>query len=382
MVLFAGLEFSACCKTGLVFMAINSKKLRVRLAEALEWKSLRLLGLIDTLIAILLTLIFVQDSNWWTRFLIFFICSHAIGVSIYFLVCLSDVLEIANLWKRSLLLGGIFVLGGWIGTLLTLGFVMAFLPLEAAWSSLFSWLKNSTIFALLFGALVTGYFVLRHRLEENAARLAEKEIAEQRLLQLKTRAELEALRAKINPHFLFNALNSIASLIPVDAPRAEEMVQRLSGLFRYTLEASNRETVKLSDELHVIREYLEIEKVRLGERLSYQIEMETQLADVPLPGLLLQPLVENSVKHGISPSKNGGQVLIHCRRENDCCWIEISDTGRGFDGAKMAEGFGLSSVRERLALYYGHEYEISIANTNGVQIVIKVPLTTNGRHST
>ena len=147
-------------------MSARLEKLRMRLTEALEWKSLRLLLGIDTLIAVLLALIFAEGNDAGTEFLLLFVCSHAIGTSIYFLVSLTDVLEIANPWQRSLLLAAIFVLGGWIGMLLTLGLARFFLPFEPTWPELFSWLRNSTIFALLFGAIVTGYFVLRFRLEE------------------------------------------------------------------------------------------------------------------------------------------------------------------------------------------------------------------------
>ena len=359
-------------------MSARLEKFRMRLTEALAWKSLRLLLGIDTLIAVLLALIFAEGNDAGTEFLLLFVCSHAIGTSIYFLVSLTDVLEIANPWQRSLLLAAIFVLGGWIGMLLTLGLARFFLPFEPTWPELWAWLRNSTIFALLFGAIVTGYFVLRYRLEENAARLAEKEIHEQRLLQLKTKAELEALRAKINPHFLFNALNSIASLIPLDAAAAEEMVERLARLLRYTLDASNHETMTLSEELAIVREYLEIEKVRLGERLSYTIAAEEELLRLPLPGLLLQPLVENSVKHGLAHSKNGGRITIDCRRESDRCRIEVHDTGKGFDEAARREGFGLTSVRERLVLQYGEDYDFQLTQQNGVQIVIHLPLRKNG----
>lgn len=355
-------------------MIVKLQNWRTRLAETFAWKSLKQLLWIDTFIAVLLAVIFAHGENWGRSFLIFLICSHIIGAIIFFLVNLSGVLEIASLWKRALVLAGIFVLGGAIGASLTLGLLRLVLQVDPVWPSLLSWLKNSTIFALLFGALVTGYFIVRDRLEENAARLAEKEINEQRLLQLKTKAELEALRAKINPHFLFNALNSIASLIPVDAPAAEKMVERLARLFRSTLETSNRETVALFEELALVREYLEIEKVRLGERLSYTIAVDEELLDLPVPGLLLQPLVENSVKHGISPRKNGGQIAIQCRRENDCFCLEVHDTGRGFDEAKGAEGFGLSSVRERLALHYGERYEFYLHHENGVRVTMKLPL--------
>ena len=354
-------------------MLWSLQKLRRQLLAVCAWRDLRLLLLIDTLIAVALSFLFAPASNWWSNLFSFLICSHAIGASIYFLISLTGVLEIVNIWKRSLLLGGLFMLGGWIGTLLAFGILIMFSIVAPDWPSYYSWLKMSTLFSLIFGALVTGYFVLRHRLEENAATLAEKEINEQRLLQLKTKAELEALRAKINPHFLFNTLNSIASLIPVDPAKAEEMVQKLAHLFRFTLEASNHEMMKLTDELQVIREYLAIEKIRLGKRLSYEITMEAALANMQIPGLLLQPLVENSVRHGIAPAKSGGQIQIHCRANEHFCCIEIHDTGQGFSGAAATEHFGLSSVRERLTLNYGTEYDFKIMPGQGVNILLKLP---------
>lgn len=333
-----------------------------------------MLLLIDTLIAVALAFIFTPTSNWWANFFGFLICSHAIGTTIYFLVGVTAVLDTANVWKRSLLLSGIFIIGGWIGTMLAFGVLVALALAAPGWPSYFAWLKMSTFFALLFGALVTGYFLLRHRLQENAAKLAEKELNEQRLQQLKIKAELEALRAKVNPHFLFNTLNSIASLIPVDPGKAETMVQKLAHLFRFTLEASHHEMMQLADELQVIREYLAIEKIRLGERLSYEITMDEALAKMMIPGLLLQPLVENSVRHGIAPTKSGGHISLACRANGKFCHIEINDTGKGFNGVATAEHFGLGSVRERLKLSYGENFKFQIKTEQGVQILLQLPL--------
>jgi len=228
--------------------------------------------------------------------------------------------------------------------------------------------------SLFFGATTTGYFLLRERLEAAVKKLAEKEVNEQRLLRLKTKAELEALRAKVNPHFLFNTLNSIASLIPVEPKKAEEMVQKLSGLFRHTLEASKHELVKLKDELEVSQEYLEIEKARLGKRLDYSIEMDESLADFLISGFIIQPLVENSVKHGIAPLKSGGQINIQCTKNTNTCQIEISDNGIGLPSNENCNGFGLSGVKERLALYYGDKYQFKISNEAGVKIRMLLPL--------
>jgi len=348
-------------------------KFQERLAGALQWQRLGILVVIDTLIALLLFFILAKQGNWFSSFVQVFSCAHAIGTSIYFLVMLSGVIEIKNLWKRLIGLTGIFVLGGLNGTLIVVAVNDAVLEIPLPAESYESLLATNIFLSLFFGALVNSYFALRDKLESTAAKLAEKEINEQRLLQLKTKAELEALRAKVNPHFLFNTLNSIASLIPVDPAKAEAMVQKLAHLLRFTLDASHHEMMKLVDELQVIREYLAIEKIRLGERLSYEINMDEALANVLIPGLLLQPLVENSVKHGIAPTKTGGQIALKCHADGKFCHIEISDTGQGFDHANTEENFGLGSVRERLALNYGENYEFQIKAEQGVQIFLRLP---------
>ncbi len=359
-------------------MPIRLTTLHTRLRDSWTWKEFRMVLFINVLITCLLFFVYVdfRTAGWFEDVLRVFIFTQAIGISIYFFICFSDIWSVRSLWKRSAGLTLLFILAGWTGTLVALG--IDYLIFTEHPDHLGKLFVDNTLMALLFGATATSYFVLRSRFEEAITQLAEKEVNEQRLLRLKTKAELEALRAKIDPHFLFNALNSISSLIPVDPPRAEEMVQRLSHLFRYTLDASHHETVRLSEELRSVREYLEIEKVRLGERLSYEIVAENELSNVPLPGLLLQPLVENSVKHGLAHSKNGGRITIHCRRENDMCRIEVNDTGKGFDEVTRQEGFGLSSVRERLALHYGNAHEFQLTHENGVQIVMRLPLSING----
>jgi sensor histidine kinase YesM len=348
-----------------------------RLRCALQWKRIRVLLIADTLIALLL---FALDTisggsaNRWLSLAANFIFCHAIGASIYFLIHLTDLLAIKNRWKKLLGLTGIFIASSWIGTFVAFGLFNFLFEPNLHINNFKSFLIGNSFLAAFFGALVLGYFLLREKFENAVAQLAEKEINEQRLSQLKTKAELEALRAKVNPHFLFNTLNSIASLIPVDPAKAEEMVQKLAHLLRFTLDASNHELMKLSDELQVIREYLAIEKIRLGERLSYEISIDEALTEVSIPGLLLQPLVENSVKHGIAPAKNGGHISITCREQNGHCQIEIVDTGKGFEASEVVEGFGLSGVKERLALHYGNDCAFEMAANSGVRILLRIPL--------
>jgi LytS/YehU family sensor histidine kinase len=232
---------------------------------------------------------------------------------------------------------------------------------------------------MLIGWSAVGYQLIQERLEKTAARLAEKEVAEQRLKELKVKAELSSLRARVNPHFLFNTLNSIASLIPVDPGKAEEMVQMLSALFRHALDSGSRDLVSLSEEIATVKAYLEIEKVRLGKRLDYSIDLDGGLEKMVLPGMLLQPLVENGIKHGIGPLKEGGRIHVRCSREDGRCKIEVADTGRGMAGEPAGDGFGLASVKERLALQYGDDHAFEIGGGDGgTRVTIVLPFNEGG----
>lgn len=330
----------------------------------------------DTLIAVFLTVIGFRagEEPWLVTLIENLVYSHAIGASIFVLIYGSGIAHAQNNFGKLLGLIVFFVLGGWCGAIISLVSLHFLFAHALTWERFTSHLFLTGALALIFGAAVYSFFAARERLQDAIARLAEKEVQEQQLLRLKTKAELEALRAKVNPHFLFNTLNSIASLIPSDPAKAEEMVQRLARLFRYTLDASNRDSIKLEDELRLCREYLEIEKVRLGARLTYEIEVDASLAEMQIPGLLLQPLIENSVKHGIASSKNGGRITLAARRNGEYCHLEIIDTGKGFDRADATEGFGLSSVRERLALHYGENHSYELSTTNGVRIRMELPL--------
>lgn len=347
------------------------------MARWFDQKNLLILFIADTLIAVVLTVLGVgagADKPWHIALLQNLIYSHAVGAAIYLLVHGSGVAHAQNNLGKLFGLTGLFILGGACGTIISWVSLHLLFDRELTWRTLTSHLFLATTLAVTFGAVVYSFFAARERLQDAIATLAEKEVKEQQLLRLKTKAELEALRAKVNPHFLFNTLNSIASLIPVDPTKAEEMVQRLARLFRYTLEASNRDLIALEDELRLCREYLEIEKVRLGARLTYAINSEASLAKLPVPGFLLQPLIENSVKHGIAVSKTGGHITLTVQRNGNACMLEIHDTGKGFDRAGAAEGFGLSSVRERLALHYGEDYAFELATENGVRIRMRLPL--------
>jgi signal transduction histidine kinase len=177
--------------------------------------------------------------------------------------------------------------------------------------------------------------------------------AEQSAIQ----SELKALRAQINPHFLFNTLNSIAALIRIDPDEAETVTEYLADLFRYSLRSSRHPMVSLEEEIHSIDLYLSIEKARFREKLHTDIQVPGELYKAGLPSLLLQPLVENSIKHGAAVHDGVFRIHVGARLEKGMIIMQIADSGRGFDPTIAAsyfkKGTGLDNVRSRLVLAFG-----------------------------
>jgi signal transduction histidine kinase len=197
----------------------------------------------------------------------------------------------------------------------------------------------------------------------------EQERREQDLVLHASRSELKALRAQVNPHFLFNALNAIAGLIPRDPARAEETVERLAEVFRYTLTRSEKEWVALDEEMDFIEAYLEIERARFGNRLQVRLQVENGMGAVWIPAMVVQTLVENAIKHGIASVKGTGIVEISACRRDERVEVRVSDNGCGFaagasspdEGGGTGTGYGLRSVRQRLEGYFGADADLRIA---------------------
>ena len=246
-------------------------------------------------------------------------------------------------------------------------------PSQPSWPPITALLSN-LLMAFFFGLIAFFFFNLRHNLQKTITQLKQKEVEEARLVQLQKTAELDALRAKIDPHFLFNTFNSIASLIQINPEQAELMLEKLSGLFRFTLRSSDRKFVELEEELNIVHNYLQIEKLRFGDRLKYSINGPDNLRTALVPPLFIQPLVENSVKHGICKMKKDGQIEVEYQEMDSKLLLIIRDNGPGFDQTKMNPGFGLQSVKERLTLLYNDQFSLDIDSDNGVQITIQIPL--------
>lgn len=200
-----------------------------------------------------------------------------------------------------------------------------------------------------------------------------KDVELARLNELHKQAELQSLRSKINPHFLYNSLNSIASLAKTDAHKTEQMALSLSDFFRYSINREQKQTNPISEELQAIKTYLEIEKVRFGERLNYSIICPKELCETKIPQLLVQPLVENAVKHGISNVMENGLIKIVVFDESNRLKIRVSDNGPKFPDGPLT-GFGIRNTYERLSLFYGTKASIYWQNGEEKSIEIAIPL--------
>lgn len=242
------------------------------------------------------------------------------------------------------------------------------------------WTANSVRVGIVVGmplfSLAIGDHINLLRKQMQEASLKAVELRRQAIenLQKSTQFKLDALQAKINPHFLFNTLNSIANLISENPEKAEVAVERLAQLFRYTLRRSARGLVRLADELDIVRHYLQLEQLRFESRLAFAIHTSGDIDAVRVPALLLQPLAENSVKYAVANRKDGGTIDIAAMVNNGRCTLVVRDDGPGWVEQQPASGYGLENVRERLSLTYGADFRLRIEKSAGVCVEIEIPV--------
>lgn len=230
-------------------------------------------------------------------------------------------------------------------------------------------LSNSTV-----GALVITFFAYA----ETMRRLREQRVLAERAEALRVRAELEALRAQLDPHFLFNTLHTITSLVRSDAAGAQDALERFAVLMRYVLDAERArgDEVPLEEELRFVRSYIGLEKLRLGTRLVVVEEIDDEALECLLPRLTLQPLVENAIRHGIAPREQGATLRIAARVEGTQLLLEIADDGQGGDAEAVERGgVGFTVVRQRLAARHGTaaSMRVTAAAGEGWRVFVRLP---------
>lgn len=276
-------------------------------------------------------------------------------------------------WAIMLLAMATMALAGSVLSIVLLTAV-GYLPADTVMSWFLASMRTSLIITVTFGVGVTLYETMRSRLERTTLALAKKERDEAEARRIATEAQLASLESRVQPHFLFNTLNSIAALIPQDPAGAERMTGQLASLLRSSLDAADSPLVPLHQELRSVRDYLEIERVRFGDRLRFRITMPDGIERVTVPRFALQTLVENSVKFAVSPRREGGLVDVAAERSALEVRLSVTDDGPGFDPAAAPAHHGLALLRERLALSFGARASLQVSSRPGETCVtVTVP---------
>ena len=336
--------------------------------------------LFNTAIAVVLTLMAwaFADRDPWRIFAWNFVIAQSIGLTIHVLFDAGGYLigreRIAAFSTRSrvLFFAGIPIIGCligyWIG--LTLLGVDVGRIVQGAPRVVIAIVTVSIIFSTFWYRYLSGKTRLAHAEAESARERA-------RVVELQRQAidaQLRSLQAQIEPHFLFNTLATVVSLIDTAPANARLMLERLIELLRASLTASRSERTTLGQEIALIAAYLDILRIRMGERLSYTIDIPPELMNTRIPPLSLQPLVENSVKHGLEPKLEGGRVHLTARSTGDALQLDVEDDGLGFE-SDAGGGVGLANLRDRIASLYGERGQLVVEPlARGTRVRMTIPL--------
>ena len=326
---------------------------------------------------VLAGMVVVASGAGWANALLFalpmtMVYAFAAGFSAYYL-CRAYPLSQKSVWSIVLVLGLAALVSGvlWMAAGLAWNGMLG--ALELSWAGLET---PPALKAMIFGlgVILYGLCAVANYLaiEFGRARMAERRELESQLMA--QQAELRMLRTQIDPHFLFNSLNSISALTSIDPARAREMTLKVADFFRHTLGLEAHTQATVDDEIALVRDFLSIEKVRFGARLSVRCEIDDAARACLLPPMILQPLVENAVKHGIGGLTGGGTVSIVARRDASQLRISVeNDVDEDQDSGAPGAGIGLVNVQQRLATAYGHEGSVHHArrdNTYRVELTL------------
>lgn len=240
---------------------------------------------------------------------------------------------------------------------------------------------NYYIPALIGGGLALIRFFYNYATHQKRLAVIEKDRELNRLRELKTRAELNALQSKINPHFLYNALNSIAGLAHESADKTEQMALALSKLFRYSINKDDDDFTTVQNEVEMVSIYLDIEKVRFGDKFEYLVHVEKDVENERIPKFIIQPLVENAIKHGISKITGAGLLRLNIQKLDESICIKVSDNGPGFP-EDMVTGYGLQNIYEKLDILYPGKYDVKLQNGSDKNIIVVLKETKNEHEGT
>jgi len=249
-----------------------------------------------------------------------------------------------------------------LGTFIGMGIfvLIGVLPLEYFWKYYWRSFNFSLPVTFVIGIVMGILEEIQSRLHTTTLQLRTKELERERAEKLATEARLSSLESRIHPHFLFNALNSISSLIREDPARAEQLVERMASLLRFSLDSNRAPLVPLGTELKIVADYLDIEQARFGARLRYRVDVPPEVRHLLVPPMSIQTLVENSIKYAVSTRREGGLVEVEASLVDGELRIDVRDDGPGFTAGAIPAGHGIDLLQSRLEAVFGEKAGVDI----------------------
>jgi len=336
----------------------------------------------NTLVAVLFTTLaalFSDRIDFGRQFSVTFVFAQCIGYTIHLIFLVLDAVIPVDVRRRTAVrwvyftaipVVGVFI-GYWIATV-----VLGFRDARADMFTLRGAMSVLTV-ALIIAAILIAVFVPRERAARAQAKAAAGEARANAAERAVVLARLQLLEAQVEPHFLYNTLAHVVSLVDREPALAKRMLHRLIDLLRATASSAQRSST-LGTQLELLRAYLDLIALRMGPRLAWSIDAPPELASLTLPPMLLQPVVENAIKHGLEPSIEGGRVEIGARRDGATLVLTVADTGLGVPPTRSADssGLGLANLRARLSTLFGDAASLRIADNApaGTRVTITLPL--------
>lgn len=292
------------------------------------------------------------------------------GLAVWVIGGLAERLAVRKAPLVPVVAAGIIVFTA-VGCLLaqTLLMELGLMVPRSFWREYLHTLRIAVPLAVVFGLGGMVHGSLRERVHIFEERLHEKEVAEERARKLAAEERLRSLESRIHPHFLFNTLNSISALIAVNPEQAERTVGRLAALLRMTLDTTQQRLISLREELAMVESYLDIERVRFGEKLRGSVRVPAELWDAHVPPMSVQSLVENAVKHGLTARDGGGEIFVSAFSNDGSLHLEVRDTGPGFDLSAIRAGHGLDNLVGRLDALFGAKAGLNVLRRDGESVV-------------
>ncbi|HEY6358566.1 MAG TPA: histidine kinase [Vicinamibacterales bacterium] len=283
---------------------------------------------------------------------------------------------------RTVRLAAAFAIAAVAGSLVGGGLLRSLRLAASFWPTYWFMCRIAVVLAVGVGLVSHAYHRLTADLEDAQRQLLAQEVARAEAQRQALEARLASLEARIHPHFLFNTLNSLSALIPVDPERAETLLMRLSALLRSSLRLTEHHTIPLGDELDLVRSFVGIEQERLGSRLEVSCDLPSASPDGVVPPFLLQSLVENAIKHGIGHLESGGRLELSATREASHWHVEVRDNGPGFDLVDVPAGHGLDLAITRLDASFGAAASLTVDRRRGWCVVgVSLPVAREADHA-